>query len=154
MGELKTYKKRAMKFKLVLEEDPNVPRAKFNRSNHISEFMKKYYYDETEILIREEFYLLLLNNANICIGAISISQGGITGTVVDIRLLAKYALESLATAVVLVHNHPSGNCRPSQSDLTITKKIKSGLQMLDIRLLDHVILTRDSYYSFADECDL
>jgi DNA repair protein RadC len=80
-----------------------------------------------------------------------ISQGGISGSVVDIKIICKYAIECLGCSVILVHNHPSGNRNPSQEDLNITKKIKQALSIFDIGLFDHIILTANSYYSFADE---
>lgn len=98
-------------------------------------------------------FLLLLNNSNNTLGYVKISQGGITGTVVDIRIIAKYAIESLATAVILCHNHPSGNLKPSEADKILTTKVYKGLELLDIKVLDHIILVPDSeeYFSFADE---
>lgn len=113
------------------------------------DFIKQFYNDDIEIF--ESSFILLLNAANKTIGYAKISQGGITGTVVDPRLVAKYAVESLACYVILAHNHPSGNLQPSQADKTITEKIKEGLKFLDIKLIDHLILTEESYYSFADE---
>ena len=104
------------------------------------------------LLSKVVFYVVMLNNANNTIGYTKISQGGITGTVVDVRLIAKHALECLATSVILIHNHPSGNSKPSSADKLITEKIKHGLALLDIRVLDHIILTENTYFSFADEC--
>ena len=82
---------------------------------------------------------------------LKISQGGISGTVVDTKIIAKYCVDTLCSAVILAHNHPSGNLNPSTQDIKITRKIKEGLELLDVKVLDHVILTSDSYYSFADE---
>ena len=96
----------------------------------------------------------MLNQANKTIGYAKISQGGIAGTVVDVRIIAKYAVESLAVSVILAHNHPSGNLKPSEADLIITKKIKEGLKILDIKVFDHIILSADNYYSFEDEGNL
>jgi DNA repair protein RadC len=101
--------------------------------------------------IFESVFILLLNQINDTIGYAKISQGGIAGTVVDVRLIAKYAVDSLATAVILAHNHPTGELKPSDADIKITEKVKNGLQILDIKVLDHVILTKNGYYSFADE---
>ena len=80
-----------------------------------------------------------------------ISQGGTSATVVDPKIIAKYAVDDLCSSVILVHNHPSGNKEPSQPDKDLTKKIKTGLRMFDIGVLDHIITTKDSYTSFADE---
>lgn len=105
----------------------------------------------TDIGMFESFFLLILNNANLTIGYVKISQGGTAGTVVDPKIIAKYAIDSLATSVILAHNHPSGNLIPSESDKNITQKIKQGLLLFDIKTLDHIILTEDSFYSFMDD---
>lgn len=102
-------------------------------------------------LQHEEFWVLLLNNSSKILYKLQLSKGGITQTVVDQRMLFKIALEHLATALILVHNHPSGQLNPSQDDLNITQKIKEGAKSLDIQLLDHVIITSHHYFSFADE---
>lgn len=113
------------------------------------EALRGFYGDD--INLYESFFILLLNRRNETIGYAKISQGGIAGTVVDPKLVAKYAVDSLASSVIIAHNHPSGSLRPSSADLEITKKIKAGLKLLEINLLDHVILTNDNYYSFLDE---
>lgn len=102
-------------------------------------------------LPHEEFWVLLLNRANKIIKTESISKGGISGTVVDVRIVCKMALENNTTGVILVHNHPSGNLKPSQQDLDITRKMKDALKLLDISVLDHLIIGDRAYYSFADE---
>lgn len=99
----------------------------------------------------EEFWVLYLNNRNKIIGKEKLSSGGLTGTVVDVRLLFKNALHRLATAIVLAHNHPSGNLKPSQADIALTNKIKEAGRLLDIQLLDHLIIADTGFYSFADE---
>jgi DNA repair protein RadC len=122
--------------------------AQIISSKQAADYIKQFYFDDIEIY--ESFFILLLNNANKTIGYAKISQGGVAGTSVDIRIIAKYAVEALATAVILAHNHPSGNLSPSQSDKAMTNKIKEGLKILDIQVFDHVILTVDGHYSFAD----
>lgn len=102
-------------------------------------------------LLHEEFWVLYLNNSNKVIHKSQISKGGITGTVVDMRLIFKVAFEQNATAIILSHNHPSGKLQASEADIQITKKIKLAGQNLDINVLDHVIVTEQSYFSFADE---
>ncbi|WP_010251404.1 RadC family protein [Myroides injenensis] len=102
-------------------------------------------------LDHEEFWVLLLDNSNKVRYKIALSKGGMTGTVVDIRLLFKEALDHRATGIILSHNHPSGKLKPSDADIQITKKIKEGGKIMDIQLLDHVIVTEFGYYSFADE---
>jgi DNA repair protein RadC len=99
----------------------------------------------------EEFWILLLNRFNKVIDKQKISQGGISGTVTDIRIILKMAIEKLASALIVCHNHPSGNFTPSESDISITKKLKEAGALMDISLLDHIIITDGHYYSFADE---
>lgn len=102
-------------------------------------------------LPHEEFWVLLLNNSNKVIYKLQLSKGGLTQTVVDVRMLFKTALEHLATALILVHNHPSGQLVASAADKDITQKIKLAGTSLDIKLLDHLIITQTGYFSFADD---
>lgn len=102
-------------------------------------------------LPNEEFWVMFLNQGNRIIKTEQISRGGITQTAVDVRVIFKRALELMATALILSHNHPSGNLTPSQSDQTITQKIKQGAALLDIQVLDHMIVSQKDFYSFADE---
>lgn len=102
-------------------------------------------------LPHEEFWILLLNRANKVIKTESISKGGISGTVVDVRIVCRMALENNTCGVILAHNHPSGNLKPSQQDLDITRKIKEALKLLDISIIDHLIIGDNAYLSFADE---
>lgn len=99
----------------------------------------------------EEFWLLMLNRANQVIRKERCSTGGVSGTVTDPKIIFKAALQHLASAMILIHNHPSGNLKPSEADLKITKKLKEAGAMLDIPILDHVIFADGGYYSFADE---
>jgi DNA repair protein RadC len=124
-------------------------KVKITNSKDAYECIRQYYHEDIEIY--ESLFILLLNNSSESIGFAKISQGGITGTVVDVRLVAKYAIESLATGVIMAHNHPSGTLKPSEADDMITKKVKEGLKTLDISLLDHVIITSYGYYSYGDE---
>jgi DNA repair protein RadC len=101
--------------------------------------------------IREEFYILLLNRSNRVLGWYRISQGGLTGTVVDPVLIFAIAVKTLAKGIILAHNHPSGRLEPSDNDRQLTKKLQASAEMLDIQILDHLILTTESYYSFVDE---
>ncbi|MFZ2205313.1 MAG: JAB domain-containing protein [Minisyncoccia bacterium] len=101
---------------------------------------------------REEFFLLLINRASNLLGWIKLSIGGTTGTVVDPKIVFTLAVQTNACSIVLCHNHPSGNLCPSQEDITLTERIKNGGKLLDIKLLDHLIITPDgSYYSFTDD---
>ncbi|WP_026935005.1 JAB domain-containing protein [Christiangramia echinicola] len=109
-------------------------------------------WNKDRIGIQECFKVLLLNNANKVKGIFEVSTGGITGAMVDLRIVFAVILKSLTTSVILAHNHPSGTLKPSESDKRLTEKIKSAAILLDIKILDHLILTPDGeYYSFADE---
>ena len=103
------------------------------------------------IELREEFYILLLNRANRVLGWYRLSEGGTAGTVADCKLMFSIALKCNACGIILAHNHPSGNTQPSEADLNITKQFKQGGKLLEISILDHLILTSESYTSFADE---
>ncbi|TXE09816.1 JAB domain-containing protein [Seonamhaeicola algicola] len=105
-------------------------------------------------LQHEEFWIIYLNNSNKVLQKNQLSKGGITGTLVDVRLVFKQALELGATALILVHNHPSGTLKPSEADKQITNKLKIAAQSLDIKVLDHLIITEKAYFSFADEAIL
>lgn len=105
-------------------------------------------------LNHEEFWILFLNNSNKVIHKKQLSKGGITGTLVDVRMLFKKAVELLAVGIVVCHNHPSGKITPSESDKKLTQKIKDAGVVLDVKLLDHLIITEKNYYSFADEGNL
>lgn len=102
-------------------------------------------------LPHEEFWILVLNQANKVLTRFNISKGGIAGTVIDVRLIMEKALYQHASSIILCHNHPSGNRRPSQPDISITKKLAEAGKILDIHVLDHVIIAENHYFSFADE---
>ena len=113
------------------------------------------YWDLGSIEHIEEFKILLLNRANMVLGIASLFKGGVVGTVIDSRVIFQYALKANAAQIILAHNHPSGNLKPSDADISITNKIKEGARQLDITVLDHIILTVDErYYSFAEEGDV
>ena len=119
-------------------------------SKHAAEILR-HLFNQDEVLWREEMLLLLLNRANKVIGYKSISDGGIAGTVCDPKVVFTTALNGTASSIILAHNHPSGNLKPSRADEEITNKIKEGCKLLDMTLMDHIIITDDGYYSFADE---
>ncbi|WP_298495233.1 DNA repair protein RadC [uncultured Algibacter sp.] len=102
-------------------------------------------------LQHEEFWIIYMNNSNKVLQKNQLSKGGITGTLVDVRLVLKNALEVGATGLILAHNHPSGTLKPSEADKQITQKLKIAAQSLDIKVLDHLIITEKAYFSFADE---
>lgn len=144
---MQTYKSKIDHYDLrkVIED---FPRAKITSSDDSQKYIRQFYSDDIEVY--ESFFILLLNRANNTIGYAKISQGGIVGTVIDVRIIAKYAVESLSTSVILAHNHPSGNLFPSDADHQITQIIKATLKIFDCQTLDHIILTAESYFSFAD----
>ena len=101
--------------------------------------------------VHEEFWVLMLNRANLVIHEECISSGGLAGTVADIRIIYKQAISRLASSIIVCHNHPSGNLKPSEADIELTKKLKDAGQLMDIQMLDHVIVSETGYFSFADE---
>ena len=127
-------------------------RKKVTGSNDVYKCLQSIW--SSQIETREEMFVLLLNRNNQILGYNQLSMGGITGTVADIRLLFATAIQSLATSIIIAHNHPSGNLKPSQADLQLTQKVKEAGKILYISLLDHLIVSKMSYYSFADEGDL
>ena len=116
-----------------------------------AEIILREIWTKNTIELREEFYILLLNRANFVLGWYKLSEGGLTGTVCDPRLVFSVALKCLACSVILAHNHPSGNTEPSAADIQLTKNLFEGGKYLEIAVLDHLILTTESSYSFADE---
>lgn len=125
------------------------PTEKITTSNEAQLFIRQFYGDDIEVF--ESAFILLLNRQNQTIGYAKISQGGVAGTYVDPKIVAKYAVDSLASGVIFCHNHPSGNPAPSPEDISLSKKLKQGLNLLDINLLDSIILTPTSAYtSLAD----
>jgi DNA repair protein RadC len=122
-------------------------REKITSSKDVFELMRPLMID----LPHEEFWLLMLNRANVVIKKEIISRGGVAGTVVDNRIIFKTALENYASSIIVCHNHPSGNLKPSDADLSITKKIKEVGKIMEIQLLDHLIITENGFYSFVDQ---
>ena len=108
-------------------------------------------WNENTIEMQEEFKVMLLNRGNKVIGVYEASAGGITGTVADPRLILAAAIKSLAVSIILSHNHPSGNLKPSRADEELTQKIKVAASYHDIKVIDHIIITSEGYYSFANE---
>lgn len=145
---MKTYKKQMSRFRIIADKS-DFKATKISSSEDAYNVIKQFYADDIEVY--ESFFLLLLNRPINTIGFVKISQGGTVGTVVDPKLIAKYAIDGLASSVILAHNHPSGNTNPSEADREATKKIKEGLSLFDIAVLDHIILTSESYFSFGDE---
>ena len=108
-------------------------------------------WEQDRIEMQEEVKVLLLNRNNKVLGIYALAKGGITSCVVDVRIILAVALKALATGIILVHNHPSGNLNPSTDDKKITEQLNSSCKLMGITLLDHLIITKDDYFSFADE---
>jgi DNA repair protein RadC len=136
-------------FELGRRRQARIPRKKerVNQSADIYNLMKPIFQDE----IIEYFYIVMLTRANEIIKPIKISTGGTTAAIADPKIIFKHALEHNASAIILVHNHPSGNTKPSDADRRLTEKLKSAGNFLDVPVLDHVIYTDHGYFSFADE---
>lgn len=127
-----------------------VPVVKIRCSADAERFARQFYHDD--ISVYESAFIILLNQAQSTIGWAKIAQGGIAATIVDVRLVAKYAIDALASGVIFVHNHPSGQLMPSMQDIRLTQKMKEGLALLDIKLVDSMIIAPQSgIYSFLDE---
>lgn len=127
-----------------LAEIPEFPQIKCSRD--VFELVNPVLSD----LSHEEFWILFLNRSNKVINRMKLSQGGISGTVTDVRMIMKKAIENLASGIIVCHNHPSGNLSPSESDTRITQKIREAGALMDIQLLDHLIISDKDFYSFAD----
>jgi DNA repair protein RadC len=129
------------------KETETVKREKISSSKDIFEIFRPQLMD----LPHEEFHMLLLNRSNSVIRKEFVSRGGVAGTVVDPKIIFKIALEHLASSIILCHNHPSGNLKPSAEDIALTRKIKEAGAFLEIPVLDHIIFSDSGYFSFADE---
>jgi len=138
----------------VSYQPTKIDNKKIKTSLDAYEIMKQYF-DEDTLALQETFIIMFLNQSNMPIGVYTISKGGITSTIVDIRLILAVALKCACTGLVLAHNHPSGGLKPSSPDLKLTEKIRAGCKLLDIKLFDHLIISPyNSYYSMADSGDL
>lgn len=124
------------------------PKLKIKHSSEAAEFIRQFYGDDLEIF--ESFFILLLDKGNNTIGYAKISQGGICSTTIDKKILCKYVVDSLASGVILAHNHPSGTLTPSEPDQRLTRELNECIKLFDSVILDHVILTADNYFSFSD----
>jgi len=145
---VKQYKYTTSTYKIVREKT-DFKAVKVGTSKDAEKFARQFYLEDLSIY--ESFFILLLNRSNTIQSGVKISQGGTSGTVIDFKIIAKFAIESLSHGIILVHNHPSGNLTPSEEDKRITEKTKQGLKLFDIQVLDHLILTENNYFSFADE---
>ncbi len=123
-------------------------RTKITRSVDAEAVFRAIWSDNIEL--KEEFYIILLNRGNYVLGWHMLSQGGLAGTIVDLRLVFSIALKGLASGIVIAHNHPSGNPSPSSEDIKLTNRLKEAGKILEIPILDHIIITSEEYHSFAD----
>ena len=137
----------AMELSRRIPLDPFITRCALTSSQAVYQLLKP----KLAHLPHEEFWVLYLNNAHKLLYMHRLSQGGITATYVDIRLLLKEALQRHAVAIVVAHNHPSGKLQPSVQDRELTEKIKKAVELIDIKLLDHLVITQQEYLSFADQ---
>ena len=112
--------------------------------------LEAYRKDDAQLEMKEYFYVIYLNRANEVIGYYRLSEGGVSGTIVDIRIAFSVALKSIASGIILVHNHPSQNLKPSLPDKRITEKFREAGELLEVRVLDHIIISSTEFYSFAD----
>jgi DNA repair protein RadC len=139
--------------KLILPYSPNYKIAESPKISSAAEAYKLFIdqWDSGKIELLEEFKMILLNRNNRVLGMINISQGGMSGTVADPKLIFVAALKAAASYIILAHNHPSGNLKPSNEDIRLTKKLVDGGKLLDLQVVDHLIITNEGFYSFCDE---
>lgn len=140
---------RAYEIKVTKNWDNSFEKVDVSSPSAAEKFARQFYFDDLGIY--ESMFAMFTNRANEVIAWVKISQGGVAGTISDPVLVAKYAIDVLATGVILCHNHPSGNKTPSEPDKKITKQVNDGLRYFNILLLDHIILTEGDYFSMADE---
>lgn len=133
----------------IKKNKTELKKEKISSSADACSYIRQFFFEDLEVY--ESVFLLLLNQQNQTVGYAKISQGGVAGSVVDTKIIGKYMIDSLATSAIIAHNHPSGNTTPSPADKQVTKKVKEVGRLLDCKVLDHLIITNDTYLSFADE---
>lgn len=138
----------AVEYTLSINKDTNFKSTHIRSSDDAVKFARQLYNDD--IVIYETAYLILLNSGNNVIGWVKLSQGGVGSTIIDNQLACIYMIKSLARKAILVHNHPSGNTNPSVQDKQVVEKLSKACNLFDSCLLDSIILTEDSYYSFSE----
>lgn len=141
-------KKKAVEYSITAKKQ-EFETTKVCSSEDAASFARNFYHDD--MLIYESSFIILMNASSSVIGYAKISQGGVCGTYIDPRIVAKYAIDTLAASVILVHNHPSGNAHPSMEDKSMVERLRNGLKFLGVTLHDSIILTESGYYSMADE---
>jgi len=145
---MRTFNSKLREVSAVYKTSDVVPNAKISQSKDVADYIRQVY--PVEISIREAMVVLYLNNSNRTLGWSTASIGGLTATLVDVRLILRDALLTQSTSFILIHSHPSGNLSPSQADISITDKVRKAAELMDIKLLDHIIITEDDFYSFVD----
>ncbi len=148
IGQVKAITLQAM---FELGKRRNVAEVRINNSISSSKEIFVYMQPKIGDLQHEEFWVIYLNHKHAILGARMISSGSVTNTLVDTKIIASHAISFMATGIILCHNHPSGNCRPSQEDKKITLKVIEAMKLLDCELIDHVIVSGNNYYSFIDD---
>lgn len=146
---MKKFKSNLREVSAVYKKNDSIHNIKVLSSQDVDQFIRAIY--PVEINIREAMVVVFLNNSNRTVGYSIASIGGFTATLVDLRLILRDALLTQCTSIILVHNHPSGCYKPSQADIEVTDKVKKAAKVMDIVLLDHLIITEWSFFSFADE---
>jgi DNA repair protein RadC len=137
------------RYKIVPEKEvAGLEKIKINSSEVAANYVRQFFFEDIEVY--ESFFILMLNRNNSTVGWAKISQGGIDSTVIDTIMVAKFCIDKLAKGVILCHNHPSGELRPSDADIRVTRQISNALQLLGIKVQDHIILTSESYFSLLD----
>lgn len=145
VGELKAQYKRYIDF-----DDQKA----LNCSKLVFEFSKQIPELQEDIEYKESVYIFMFNNLQKLVGYSKISEGGLSQSIVDIRIVLQHALLSCATGIILLHNHPTGSLKPSHADLDLTQRVKNALNICDLVLIDHLIISKNNYYSFADEGEI
>ena len=141
-------KKKAVEYSITAKKQ-EFETTKVYSSEDAASFARNFYHED--MLIYESSFIILMNASGSVIGYAKISQGGVCGTYIDPRIVAKYAIDTLASSVILVHNHPSGNAHPSMEDKSMVERLRNGLKFLGVTLHGSIILTESGYYSMADE---
>jgi DNA repair protein RadC len=139
---------RTIDFVSLKREKTDFEQKEILSAEEAEQYIRQFYHDD--ISIYESFFLLLLNRAKKTIGYVKVSQGGTAGTVADLKIICKYCLDCLASGVIIAHNHPSGNLKPSDPDIEITERVKKALKVFDVELYDHIILSTEKFFSFAN----
>jgi DNA repair protein RadC len=150
---MKEYKTNLCEYKLICKEvDTPYKRIKITNAKDVADYVRPFI-SET-LMVYETFMVIGLNRANNTVGWGIISQGGLSSVLVDMRILMKMALDMCCDKIILCHNHPSGTLRPSAEDRALTRRVVSACELVDLRLLDHVIITKEGHYSFGEKGEL